>query len=118
MQLLILRAFRCYLSFVYKTTKLLSTMLFSSVYCFVECVTLIFFSVFFQNGALSAIPYIGRFLACIFAGHLADALRSKNMLSTTATRKLMQAICKTFIIIQCLNKHILIETEAYQLWLM
>lgn len=45
-----------------------------------------------SNGALSAVPYICQFVSAIFAGHLADFLRGRRYLSTTATRKIFQ-IC-------------------------
>ncbi|XP_053378608.1 uncharacterized transporter slc-17.2-like [Mercenaria mercenaria] len=42
------------------------------------------------NGALSAVPYICQFFSAIFAGQFADFLRSRQILSTTLTRKSFQ----------------------------
>ncbi|KAL4221287.1 hypothetical protein ACF0H5_019550 [Mactra antiquata] len=42
------------------------------------------------NGAVSSIPYICQFVSAIFAGQLADFLRTRKILSTTGTRKSLQ----------------------------
>ncbi|XP_055995999.1 uncharacterized transporter slc-17.2-like isoform X2 [Ostrea edulis] len=43
------------------------------------------------NGLLSSLPSIGRFVAAIASGMLADKLMNKGYLSVTATRKIFQA---------------------------
>ncbi|XP_064611528.1 sialin-like [Liolophura sinensis] len=45
-----------------------------------------------QNGLLSAIPYICQFLSSVVAGYLADTIRQRKWLSTTATRRTFQII--------------------------
>ncbi len=47
---------------------------------------------FNQNGILSALPYICMYMAAMVGGQLADALRSRQILSTVATRKIFQTI--------------------------
>ncbi|XP_060563708.1 sialin-like [Ruditapes philippinarum] len=42
------------------------------------------------NGGLSAVPYLCQFFSAIFAGQFADFLRSRQILSTTLTRKSFQ----------------------------
>ncbi|CAL1548159.1 unnamed protein product [Lymnaea stagnalis] len=47
-----------------------------------------------ENGFLSAVPYIGFWLVITLSSFLADFVRSKNILSTTATRKVFNSIGK------------------------
>ncbi|CAG2223700.1 SLC17A5 [Mytilus edulis] len=45
-----------------------------------------------RNGLLSALPYICQAVSGFSSGQIADILRSKGILSTTATRRLLQII--------------------------
>ncbi|XP_063409935.1 sialin-like isoform X1 [Mytilus trossulus] len=45
-----------------------------------------------SNGLLSALPYICQAVSGFSSGQIADTLRSKGVLSTTATRRLLQII--------------------------
>uniref|UniRef100_A0A5F9DIM5 Solute carrier family 17 member 1 n=1 Tax=Oryctolagus cuniculus TaxID=9986 RepID=A0A5F9DIM5_RABIT len=45
-----------------------------------------------QNGLLSSLPYLFAWICGVIAGHTADFLMSRNMLSLTAIRKLFTAI--------------------------
>lgn len=47
---------------------------------------------FVQNGSLSSLPFIGRFIGAILSAYVADNLLIKGYLSTTVTRKLFQTI--------------------------
>lgn len=47
-----------------------------------------------ENGFLSAVPYIGFWLVITLSSFLADFVRSRNMLSTTVTRKVFNSIGK------------------------
>ncbi|XP_059168721.1 sialin-like isoform X2 [Physella acuta] len=47
-----------------------------------------------QNGFLSALPYLGFWLLITVSSWLADLVRSKQLLSTTATRKLFNSVGK------------------------
>jgi hypothetical protein len=42
----------------------------------------------FQNGVLSAVPYVCFWVVINVSGYVADIIRQKRLLSTTATRKL------------------------------
>lgn len=44
-----------------------------------------------ENGLLSSLPYLGKYLFALFTSHLADWLRKSGKLSTTATRKIFTA---------------------------
>ena len=48
----------------------------------------------FQNGLLSALPYICQAVSGFSAGQIADFIRGKGLLSTTGTRRLMATIGK------------------------
>ena len=52
---------------------------------------------FLQNGALSAVPYVCTAVMSIIAGHFADCLRSRRILTTTHTRKVFQCIGKYIV---------------------
>ncbi|XP_050297592.1 sialin isoform X2 [Anthonomus grandis grandis] len=41
-----------------------------------------------ENGLLSSLPYLGKYLMAIIASYIADKLRKSGKLSTTATRKI------------------------------
>ena len=41
-----------------------------------------------QNGLLSSLPYLGKYLMAVAASYLADFLRQSGKLSTTAARKI------------------------------
>ena len=43
---------------------------------------------FFQNGLISAIPYICNFLAIIIAGQISDYARCRRLCSTEVARKI------------------------------
>ncbi|XP_071109858.1 sialin-like [Haliotis cracherodii] len=45
-----------------------------------------------ENGSLSSLPFIGRFIGAILSAYVADNLLIKGYLSTTVTRKLFQTI--------------------------
>ena len=57
-----------------------------------QCVPIKLFNyhLLFQNGALSAVPYICQAVPGFLAGQTADIIRSKRILNTTNTRKLYQ----------------------------
>lgn len=48
-----------------------------------------------QNGVLSSLPFIGRFVGAIGSGILADNLMTKELLSVTTTRKIFHASGKS-----------------------
>ena len=48
----------------------------------------------FQNGLVSAIPYLCQWIVANLAGQLADLLRSRHILSTTTARKLFNTMGK------------------------
>lgn len=50
--------------------------------------------IYWQNGALSALPYACAAFMALTAGQIADLLRSRNILTTTQTRRLFQGIGK------------------------
>lgn len=41
-----------------------------------------------QNGLLSSLPYLGKYVMAVAASYLADHLRQTGKLSTTAARKI------------------------------
>lgn len=41
-----------------------------------------------QNGLFSSLPYLGKYVMAVASSYLADHLRQKGVLSTTATRKI------------------------------
>lgn len=41
-----------------------------------------------ENGVLSSLPYLGKYIMAVIASYLADKIRKSGKLSTTATRKL------------------------------
>ncbi|XP_076452082.1 sialin-like [Babylonia areolata] len=45
-----------------------------------------------KNGALSAVPYLCMAVSAVLVGQLADCLRARGILSTKATRKMLQTI--------------------------
>ncbi|XP_046375135.2 uncharacterized transporter slc-17.2-like [Haliotis rufescens] len=45
-----------------------------------------------ENGLLSSIPYMSQTVSSLIAGQLADYLRSRKYLSTTATRRIFQSV--------------------------
>ncbi|XP_046580035.1 uncharacterized transporter slc-17.2-like [Haliotis rubra] len=45
-----------------------------------------------RNGLLSAVPYVSQGVSSVVSGQLADYLRSRKYLSTTATRRIFQTI--------------------------
>ncbi|XP_046556711.1 uncharacterized transporter slc-17.2-like [Haliotis rubra] len=45
-----------------------------------------------ENGLLSSIPYLSQAVSGMLSGQMADYIRSRKFLSTTATRKIFQAI--------------------------
>ena len=47
-----------------------------------------------QNGLLSALPYIGFWLAIVVSGQLADIVRARGFLTTTQTRKVGNSLGK------------------------
>jgi len=51
----------------------------------------------FQDGFISALPYLVMWIAINFAGYIADYLRGKGILSTTQTRKVFNAIGMVFL---------------------
>lgn len=42
----------------------------------------------FQNGLLSSLPYLGKYIMAVASSYLADHLRKTGRLTTTATRKI------------------------------
>lgn len=48
--------------------------------------------IFFQNGLLSAVPYLAMWVLSIVFSLTADALRSRKILTTTQTRKVFNTI--------------------------
>ena len=56
-------------------------------FCFYKVCLLLFCT--FQNGLLSALPYLVSFIVALLAGQVADFLRYRGMLSTGNVRKLM-----------------------------
>ncbi|XP_034952243.1 sialin [Chelonus insularis] len=46
-----------------------------------------------ENGLLSSLPYIGKYLFALLSAYLGDYLRRTNKLSVTAIRKLFSGIC-------------------------
>ena len=53
------------------------------------------FYVIFQNAFLSSLPYLCMWLVAIFSSQVADYVRSRGILSTTATRKILNSIGET-----------------------
>ena len=58
---------------------------------YVWCLTAIPLSIL-QNSLLSAMPYMAMWIFSIFFSLIADALRNKNILDTTQTRKLFNTV--------------------------
>lgn len=56
----------------------------------------------FQNGLLSSLPFIGRFIGSLGSGMLADNLMTKEILSVTATRKIFH-VSGTFLTIDSIS---------------
>ena len=85
--------------------------------CQINIILLPFF-IIFQNGLISAIPFIINFVAIVLAGVLADHLRHRNLLSTEAVRKLANTTGKrstTFMIFFRAVCRILIMKEYWLL---
>ena len=47
-----------------------------------------------SDGLLSALPFAAMYVMIIVSGYIADTLRSRQILTTTQTRKLMNSIGK------------------------
>jgi hypothetical protein len=54
-------------------------------------------TVLLQNGLLSSLPYLGKYVFAVLTSALADHLLRTNRFSRTATRKLFTAIGKDWI---------------------
>ena len=62
---------------------------FVHIYLFMYCVMT--HSFFFQNGLISAIPFICNFVSIIAFGNIVDYVRSRGLCSTEVVRKIATA---------------------------
>jgi len=64
----------------------------------------------FQNGFLSSLPYLGKYLMALLAGIIADRLLNSEKISKTMTRKIFTFIgnfpLNDFILLFCIRFHL------------
>ena len=64
---------------------------FAHIYLFIYCVMTHSFFLLFQNGLISAIPFICNFVSIIAFGNIVDYVRSRGLCSTEVVRKIATA---------------------------